>query len=128
VRERRIVETLAGAATADEACERLIAAANDAGGYDNICVAVVRGAGFEPHVPEQPDTETDLPGAESRPGRSRRRRSRYGWSAPVSVALGALCLVLAALLYAAAADRARLIQALDACRSEAASDVTAGRK
>jgi protein phosphatase len=109
VSDRRIAALLASSADAAAACSALVAAANEAGGADNIGVAVCLGDGFAPR-----ELDADVASASSGGtvrGASRRRRRRRGDGAVATIiGLAALSVVLGALLYAADA-RARRAEA-----------------
>jgi len=130
VRDRRIAEVLARAASAQEACANLVADANAAGGMDNIGVAVCRGAEFEPYTPAIVDAGAEDAGrSEVRSGRSRRRRSRCGWSVPVIAVLAVVCAALAFYVYAAGTVVSRLKDELARCQDRSVeTDRTGGRK
>ncbi len=112
VGDRAIAAALAGAACAEDACEKLIAIANEAGGLDNVGVAVLRGSEFAPYTLTQ--TEPVQAREADRGGRrSRSRRSRCAWAPPVAAILGILCVVLAVALAYVWWDRDRLLTELE---------------
>ncbi|NLH98644.1 MAG: serine/threonine-protein phosphatase [Chthonomonadales bacterium] len=111
VRDRRIAAVLAEAPTASDACIRLVAEANSAGGVDNIGVAVCRGAEYVPYqVAAGNDVEAAVPADDTRSSPRRRRRSRSPWPTALAMALAALCMVLAVLLFLSVSERNRLAE------------------
>lgn len=119
VRDRRIAAVLAEAASAEEACRNLVAEANNAGGVDNIGVAVCRGHEYVPYQLGGTDgAETEAATAELRTGSRRRRRQRSAWPTLAIVALAILCLILASLLFVVNAEKNRLAEEVRALRLE----------
>ncbi len=111
ISETRIARILASAKDAAAACVALVAAANDAGGLDNIGVAVLRGPEFEPYEPTASGDSEDegLTDAATRQrSRRRSRRSNRGLTA-LAVVLGLAVVVLGSLLYWEESERRRLL-------------------
>ncbi len=123
--DRRIAATLAQASSAGEACEKLIGVANEAGGLDNIGVAVFRGPEYEPYAITAEAADRAV--ARARGSRTRRRRSRSPWTQPMVIVLLVICVVLSAALALTLADRARLLSDLNRARSASMESASPGR-
>jgi len=125
--DRRIASVLASSSDAATACSALVSAANEAGGLDNIGVAVCLGAD---HAPRELGEQGSLvgPGEGARVSSRRRRRRRMGGYVAAIVVLAVLSLVLAALLYVTDARVRRLEAALRQTRARPAPTVAPGRK
>ena len=118
VRDRRIAAVLAEATSAEDACTKLVGEANNAGGIDNIGVAVCRGHEYVPYQIEQVSSDDNQPMAEEPKSTSRRRRKSR--SAGPMIAVGLLlivCVILASLLYVTNAEKNRLAEQVRQLRS-----------
>lgn len=107
--DSRIASILASAPDAAAACRSLVEAANEAGGLDNIGVAVCRGPAFQPY--EFPANGADTEGAaaqERRPARSRRRAKERTLKV-LNVVLALLLIGVAVFAYWSETERRRLV-------------------
>jgi len=109
VPEKRIASVLARAEDAASACQSLVAAANEAGGLDNIGVVVYRGSAFEPYELAE-GSETTAAAATSSKRHSSRRHHRRGSSGLTVLAavLAMAVIILGSVLYWEESERRRL--------------------